>query len=314
MTYSILAHDVRSGQLGVAVQSHYFGVGRSVPWGQAGVGVVATQSVVDPRYGEVGLRLLADGAAPSEALRRLCASDDLREARQVAVMDATGANAAHTGRECVAAAGHHGAPHIATQANLVASPEVWKVMAETFEATEGDELAERLLAALFAAEAAGGDIRGQMSASLLVVADRAGGGPQQERPVDIRVDWSENPLQDLAFLLSRGRALDAVGRIAGQPGLMRGPMTAGPEEVDRALQELEAVQLLVGPSNPEPAVWSSLLLARANRPADAAAVLATASASGREVAEIVRRLAETEVWTGGPQDLEALLHAVPRTT
>ncbi len=307
MTYSILARDPRTGQLGVAVQSHYFGVGRAVPWGEAGVGVVATQSVVNPAYGKDGLRLLADGVDPAQVLDDLRARDELTRMRQVALLDVTGASAAHTGRECVAAAGHEQLDDVSVQANLVASPEVWLAMLDAFAASDGDDLADRLLAALWAAEHAGGDIRGRMSAAMLVVAGEASGVPQHDRPVDIRVDWSDDPLGDLGSLLTKNRALDAVARIAGQPGLMRGPMTAGESEIHDALAELDAAQTVAGPANPEPTVWASLLLARAQRPAEAAATLATISRPASDIAQLVRRLAGTEVWTGGMDELESLL-------
>ena len=204
MTYSIVALDRSTGELGVAVQTRWYGVGRMVPWVEPGVGAVATQSFTEPSYGPGVLSILRAGVAPTEALDRLLAADDRREVRQVGVVAATGATAAHTGARCVEAAGHVMGDGVSCQANMMSKPTVPRAMLEAFEGATGD-LADRLMGALLAAEAEGGDIRGRQSAALLVA---PGNGPREpwRRRFDIRVDDAVAPLEELARLLRLSRA------------------------------------------------------------------------------------------------------------
>ncbi|HEX8335540.1 MAG TPA: DUF1028 domain-containing protein, partial [Pyrinomonadaceae bacterium] len=159
-TYSIVARDPATGELGVAVQSHWFSVGSNVAWAEAGVGAVATQSFIDPSYGKGGLDLMRGGAPAGEALKSLLAKDEGRDVRQVAMIDARGRVAAHTGAKCIEAAGDRTGANYSVQANMMLNDKVWPAMARAFESAPGD-LAERMLAALDAAEGAGGDIRGR---------------------------------------------------------------------------------------------------------------------------------------------------------
>src|SRR6266853_2236686 len=168
MTYSIVARDKKTGEFGVAVQSHYFQVSPAVPWALAGVGAVATQSHVNLRYGPLGLELLQAGYTAEHALRALTAGDPRAEVRQCAIVDAAGNVAAHTGSKCIPAAGHTLGDGFSCQANLMEKDTVWSAMAEAFTTTDAP-LAERMMAALEAAEAEGGDIRGKQSAAMLVV-------------------------------------------------------------------------------------------------------------------------------------------------
>ena len=196
-TYSIVARDPHSGELGVAVQSHWFAVGPIVPWVRAGVGAVATQSIAEPAYGPRALDAMAGGARAREALDELVADDELARFRQVAAVDAHGNAAAFTGEGCIAYAGHQDGHDFSAQANMMASPEVWPAMAHAFEAAAGP-LSRRLLAALHAAEARGGDARGRQSCALVVAP--AHGEPWQ-RTVDLRVDDHPEPLAELDRLL-----------------------------------------------------------------------------------------------------------------
>jgi len=196
-TYSIVARDPRSGELGVAVQSHWFAVGPIVPWVRAGVGAVATQSIAEPAYGPRALDAMAGGARAGEALDELVADDELARFRQVAAVDAHGNAAGFTGDGCIAYAGHQEGHAFSAQANMMASPEVWPAMAHAFEAAAGP-LSRRLLAALHAAEARGGDARGRQSCALVVAP--AHGEPWQ-RTVDLRVDDHPEPLAELDRLL-----------------------------------------------------------------------------------------------------------------
>jgi uncharacterized Ntn-hydrolase superfamily protein len=197
-TYSIVARDPVTGMLGVAVQSHWFSVGPIVPWAEPGVGAVATQSVVEVSYGPGALELLRAGAAPADALAQLVAADPIGDGRQVAVIGADGRVAIHTGASCIPFAGHASGEQVCCQANMMASDTVWPAMLAAYEASAGAPFAERLLAALDAAEAEGGDVRGRQSAALLVVPAE---GPRWETAVSLRVEDHPEPLIELRRLL-----------------------------------------------------------------------------------------------------------------
>lgn len=206
-TYSIVARDPHTGELGVAVQSHWFSVGSVVTWAEAGVGAVATQSFADPAYGALGLELMRAGKTAPEALRGLLASDEGQAVRQVAMIDAAGRVAAHTGEKCIAAAGHTVDEQLqfSVQANLMAKDTVWPAMAAAYRAADGD-LADRLLAALEAAEREGGDIRGRQSAALLIVKAKGSGRPWSDRVFDLRVEDHPDPVTELKRLVRVQRA------------------------------------------------------------------------------------------------------------
>ena len=167
-TFSIVARDPLTGQMGVAVQSHWFSTGSLVTWAEAGVGVVATQSMVEVSYGPKGLDGMRSDKSPQAVLSELLAKDDGRELRQVAMVNASGQVAAHTGARCIAEAGHETGEQFSVQANMMLKNTVWHAMAVAFASTSG-ELSERLMAALVAAQGEGGDIRGKHSAAMLVV-------------------------------------------------------------------------------------------------------------------------------------------------
>jgi uncharacterized Ntn-hydrolase superfamily protein len=257
-TYSIVARDAATGQLGVAVQSHWFSVGGLVTWAEAGVGAVATQSFVEPSYGPLGLDLMRAGKTAPEALRALLAADGNAAVRQVAMIDARGNRAAHTGDLCIAAAGHVEGDGFTAQANLMEKPTVWDAMARAYTAAPGD-LAERLLAALQAAEAEGGDIRGRQSAAILVVAGTSTGRPWADRVVDLRVEDSDDPLGELERLLRLARAYRHMDR---GDGLFAGG------DVDGAAREYGAAETLV-PGNVEMVFWHAVTMVNAGRMDDA---------------------------------------------
>ena len=225
-TYSIVARDPVTGQMGVAVQSHWFAVGQIVPWAEAGVGAVATQSFVDPTYGKLGLDLMRAGKSAPDTLRALLGGDAACEVRQVGIVDANGVVATFTGSRDIVAAGGiaanaSGQPvnvacgsaggtlstgrDFAVQANLMARDTVWPAMAKAFGEAKGD-LAERMLAALDAAQASGGDIRGKQSAALIVVNAKSTGRAWQDKAFDVRVDDHANPLAELRRLVALQRA------------------------------------------------------------------------------------------------------------
>jgi uncharacterized Ntn-hydrolase superfamily protein len=210
-TYSIVAYDPQTEEMGIAVQSHWFSVGASVAWAAAGVGAVATQSFIDPSYGPLGLNLMKAGKSAAEVLTALLAGDPNREVRQVAMVDVQGETTVHTGNRCIQAAGHLQGSGYSVQANMMASEAVWPAMQSAYEKGAGD-LADRMMSALTAAEAAGGDVRGRQSAALLVV---KGGSPVpfwMDRRFDLRVDDHPQPLQELKRLLNLGRVYEHMNR------------------------------------------------------------------------------------------------------
>lgn len=212
-TYSIVARDPVTGCLGAAVQSHWFNVGPLVLWGEAGAGVVATQSFVEPAYGPRGLALMAARTPAPDALARLVEADPESPVRQVAFVDAAGWAAAHTGAGCVADAGHEVGDGFSVQANMMASPDVWPAMAEAYRAGLTDsalDLADRLVAALRAAERVGGDFRGKQSAAILVLRAEPSGEPWHDRLVDLRVEDHPEPVEEIARLLDLQRAYDLM--------------------------------------------------------------------------------------------------------
>ena len=207
-TYSIVARDEKSGEIGVGVQSHYFNVS-VVPWGESGVGVVATQSFVNKSFGLRGLDLLKKDKTPQEALDLLLSEDEGREMRQVSIMDAKGNVATHTGSKCIRHAGHKIGKNYSVQANMMLSEKVWPLMAEAFEKNEDLPLAERIIKSLEAAESVGGDIRGRQSANLVIYRGEISEEKWEDPLIDLRVDDDyEDPLKELNRLLRIYRAYE----------------------------------------------------------------------------------------------------------
>jgi uncharacterized Ntn-hydrolase superfamily protein len=248
-TYSIVARDAATGELGVAVQSHWFAVGPIVPWVRAGVGAVASQSIAEPAYGPRALDRLAAGEGAGAVLEALARDDELARFRQVAVVDARGEAAAHTGDGCIAHAGHQTGEQFSVQANMMVSPAVWPAMAAAFEAAMGP-LARRLLAALCGAEAAGGDARGRQSSALVVA---AAGDEAWRHAVDVRVDDHPEPLTELERLLDLA---DAYAMASEADELV------GHGRLEEAGERYQRASALV-PGNHELLFWAGLAAARA---------------------------------------------------
>jgi uncharacterized Ntn-hydrolase superfamily protein len=253
-TFSIVARDPATGELGVAVQSHWFSVGAIVPWAEAGVGAVATQSFVDPSYGKLGLDLMRAGKSAPDALKALLAGDEARDVRQVAMIDAQGRVMAHTGAKDIPAAGHIVGENYSVQANLMLNDKIWPAMARAFETTKGD-LAERMLAALDAAQAVGGDIRGKQSAALIVVTGKPTGRAWADRVFDLRVDDAAEPLQELRRLVTLQRAYNHMNA---------GDLAVEHKENEKALAEYGAASKLV-PDNAEMVYWHAVALVNMGR-------------------------------------------------
>lgn len=295
-TYSIVARDAETGQLGVAVQSHWFSVGSSVAWAESGVGAIATQSFIDPSYGALGLVLLESGKTPTEALTGLLTADAYPEVRQVGMVDASGRTAVHTGDLAIAEACDHEGEGFTVQANLMHFDTVCGAMIRAFTSSAGD-LADRLMAALEAAEAAGGDIRGRQSAALLVVAAEPSGRPWEDRLYDLRVDDHEQPLIELRRLLSVARAYDHMNE-----GDAR--VTAG--DIDGALQSYRAAERLL-PGESEPVFWHAVTLASVGRVDESIPLFAEAYRLRPEWRELVSRLVPARLL---PDDEEMIARIV----
>jgi uncharacterized Ntn-hydrolase superfamily protein len=278
-TYSIVARDPASGRLGVAVQSHYFSVGSVVTWAEPEVGAVATQSFVDPSYGPLGLELMRSGRSAPEALAGLLVADAAREMRQVAMVDAKGSAAAHTGTRCIAEAAHIVGEGFSVQANMMHRKTVCPAMAGAYRDTISD-LPERLMASLEAAEAEGGDIRGMQSAAMLVVDATATGRPWAERVIDIRVEDAAQPLVELRRLLGVRRAY--LARNMAEAAFARGDIEEGNREYQRAEQ--------LGGENPEMRFWHAIALVNAERIEEAAPLFKEVFAKERRWLELAERL------------------------
>ena len=280
-TYSIVAVDSVTGDIGVAVQSHWFSVGSIVSWAEPGVGAVATQSFVDPSYGPRGLYLMRTGTPAPAALAALLRADPDSQVRQVAMIDAQGRVAAHTGSRDIPAAGQHVGRWYSVQANLMRNDRVWPAMARAFETTQGD-LAERLMAALDAAEAAGGDIRGKQSAAIVVVSgDRS--RPAWERVFDLRVEDHPDPLGELRRLLTVARAYQAA--TAGDNYVTAGHIDSALVAYRRASEFLPDAA-----TNGELAYWVGVTLADQGRVDESIAWFQRAFHQDASWIELLRRL------------------------
>ncbi|HEV8426845.1 MAG TPA: DUF1028 domain-containing protein [Pyrinomonadaceae bacterium] len=253
-TFSIVARDPATGELGVAVQSHWFSVGPIVPWAEAGVGAVATQSFVDPSYGKNGLDLMRAGKSAPDALKELLAKDEGRDVRQVAMIDAQGRVDAWTGKNDIQAVGHIVGKNFSVQANLMLNDKVWPAMARAFESTKGD-LADRMLAALDAAQAVGGDIRGRQSAAMVVVTGKPTGLAWKDRTFDLRVEDSPQPLLELRRLVKLQRAYSHMNA---------GDLAVEKKDNEGALREYGAAEKLV-PNNAEMIYWHAVALVNMGR-------------------------------------------------
>lgn len=249
-TFSIVARDAETGEMGVAVQSHWFSVGSLVTWGEAGVGVVATQSFVNPSFGLRGLALLKNGLTANQAVDVLTANDDGRDVRQLAILDSKGNVAAYTGKKCIPAAGDIQGDNFSCQANLMLNDKVWPAMAKAFEESKGQPLAERLVAALEAAQSVGGDIRGKQSAAILVVRGKSTGKVWEDRLIDLRVEDSEEPIVEIKRLLKVHRAYDHMNA---------GDLAVEHNNMELAMKEYSTAESMF-PDNAEMKFWHAVTL------------------------------------------------------
>jgi uncharacterized Ntn-hydrolase superfamily protein len=302
-TYSIVARDPATGDLGVAVQSHWFSVGSIVTWAEAGVGAIATQSFVDPGYGHRGLELMRKGVRAPDVLQQLVAKDTQRDGRQVAMIDVNGLVSAYTGQSAIAAAGHHVGKNYSVQANMMANPRVWPAMATAFEQAPGD-LADRMLAALEAAEKAGGDVRGRQSAAILIVKAKGTGRPWAgaDRVFDLRVEDHPAPVEELRRLIRLQRAYAHANR---------GDELMTEQKVDLALKEYEAASRLA-PEIVELPFWHAVTLASIGREAEAAPIFKAVFAKEPIWSELLERLPPAGLFPKDPALIKRIQALSPK--
>ena len=297
-TFSIVARDPATGELGVAVQSHWFSVGSIVTWAEAGVGAVATQSFVDPSYGKNGLDLMRAGKSAPDTLKELLEKDEGREVRQVAMIDAQGRVDAWTGKNDIQAAGHIVGNNFSAQANLMLNDKVWPAMARAFENTKGD-LAERMLAALDAGQEVGGDIRGKQSAALIVVTGKPTGQAWKDRTFDLRVDDSPQPLVELRRLVKLQRAYNHMNA---------GDLAVEKKDNEGALREYGAAEKLV-PESAEMIYWHAVALVNMGRVDESLPLFRKVFAMDKNWITLTPRLPKSGLLPNDPKIIERILAA-----
>jgi uncharacterized Ntn-hydrolase superfamily protein len=294
-TFSIVARDPETGDLGVAVQSHYFSVGPIVPWAEPGVGAVATQSLVEVAYGPKGLALMRDGRSAKDALAKLLEDDQFRDVRQVAMVDAKGVVAVHTGTKCIPDAGNDVGEQFSVQANLMATKNVWPAMAEGYRAAKGD-FPERLLQALEAGQRAGGDIRGQQSAAIVIVKGTRSDKPWADRVMEIRVEDSPKPIAELRRLVGLWRAYKKSDE--GDAFITEG-------KVEEALAAYsEAARL--APGNYELLFWQAATLWKLGREKEATPLFKKVFARDTRWVKLVPRLVPPGLLPDDPESIKRI--------
>ena len=301
-TYSIVARDPATGQLGVAVQSHYFSVGPIVPWAAAGVGAVATQSLVLVDYGPNGLELMRGGMTAQQVLDSLLKTDAHNEARQVAMVDAKGGVAAYTGKGCIPDAGHQTGAQFSVQANLMAKPSVWPAMAAAYERAQGD-LAERMLQALEAAQKEGGDIRGQQSAAILVVKPESTGKPWKDWVYNLRVEDHLEPLKELRRLVRLQRAYNLNGQ---------GDDFMAEKKSAEAMTAYEQSAKLA-PEVVELQFWAALTMYTNGREAEGLKLFREVFSRERLWMDLIPRLAKVGLFPDDPKKIDEVQRQRPRS-
>jgi len=300
-TYSIVAIDKESGEIGAAVQSHWFSVGSSVIWAEAGVGAVCTQSFIEPSYGPLGLELMGAGKTSEEALAGLLRADRSEAVRQVAMIDSQGRVAAHTGKKCIPEAGHFAGNGFSCQANLMLKNTVWSAMAKAFESTPG-ELVDRLMAALEAAEREGGDIRGKQSAAILVVKGKNSGAWWKDRTFDLRVEDNPAPLVELKRLIRLKKAYNSMNR--GDDLLTENKVEEAMKCYTRAME--------MYPDNAEMVFWSAVTLASMGKVNESLPLFKRAFAMDNNWAVLVKRLPQVDQLPKDKALLKKILDQAPK--
>jgi len=296
-TFSIVARDTATGEMAVGVQSHWFSVGTIVSWGRSGTGVVATQSFVNPAYGPNGLQLMAEGKSATEALQTLVAADRGRDYRQVAFLDASGQVSAYTGEKCILAASHQMGDNYSVQANMMLNEDVVPAMSKAYVDNHHLPLAERVVAAMQAAQKAGGDIRGKQSAVLLVVGPDPVAEIWMDKKINIRVDDHQEPVKELDRLLRVHRAYDHMNQ---------GDLAIEHEDMELALQEYGAAEAMF-PRNLEMKYWKAVALANKGRLSEALPIFEYVFDRDTNWKELTRRLPASGLLMVSEEELKEIL-------
>jgi uncharacterized Ntn-hydrolase superfamily protein len=296
-TFSIVARDEKTGEMAVGVQSHWFSVGTAVSWGEAGIGVVATQSFTNKSFGPRGLDLLRRGLTAQEALDILLKDDEGREVRQVAILDNKGNVATHTGKLCIQFASHLQGKQFSVQSNMMLGDQVCKAMAASFEKSHSKPLAERVLMALEAAQLVGGDIRGQQSAAFLVVPAKSDAKPWEERTLDLRVDDDKAPIGELRRLYQVHCAYEHMNK---------GDLAVEKMDMATAMKEYNTAMKLL-PGNLEMQYWTGITLANNKQIEKALPILKKVFATNKNWKELTRRLPAVNLLTVSEADLKRIM-------
>jgi uncharacterized Ntn-hydrolase superfamily protein len=296
-TYSIVARDPNTGLMGVGVQSHWFSVGSVVSWGEAGVGVVATQSLVNKSFGLRGLDLLKRGKTPQEAIEILLSDDEGRNVRQVSILNAKGDVFTHTGLQCIKHAGHIIDSNFSVQANMMLTDKVWSAMAKSFKPNKNLPLPERIVKALEAAESAGGDIRGKQSAALLIVEGKAPENKWEDPLIDLRVEDHLEPLKELSRLLKIWRAYEHMNN---------GDLSIEQKDMKKALKEYNAAMEKF-PENLEMKYWTAVSLANNSKMDDALVLFKEVFEKDNNWRSLTERLPEAELLNVEKEELKKIL-------
>jgi uncharacterized Ntn-hydrolase superfamily protein len=296
MTFSIVAFDAKSGMMGVAVQSHWFSVGSVVTWAEAGVGVVATQAMVDVSYGPLGLEMMSMGMSAAEALKGRMMLDGQRDLRQVAMIDWYGRVAVHTGERCIACAGHEAGEGFSVQANMMANDRVWPAMAMGYRETVG-ELPDRMLAALEAGQAVGGDVRGQQSAAILVVKTKSSEKPWENTLLDLRVEDHNQPVAELKRLIGLHKAYSLMNM---------GDDYLGKGKIEDALNAYRTAASMAS-GDGEIVFWQAVTLVELDRMSEALPLFKEAFKINPGLVVLVPRLAPVGILQADPVKLQKIL-------
>ncbi len=295
-TFSIVARDTITGEMGVAVQSHWFSVGTIVSWGEAGVGVVATQSFVNPSFGPRGLALLKQGLTADQVLNLMIEADPGKDVRQLAILDSRGNVAAHTGKNCIADAGHIVGDNFSVQANMMLNNTVWNAMEQAFTKSTGT-LAERLLLSLEAAQEAGGDIRGKQSTALLVVKPESSGQVWLDRKVDIRVDDHPEPIKELRRILKVHQAYEHMNN---------GDLAIEHNDMDLAMKEYSTAEAMF-PENEEMKYWHAVTLANIGELLESLPLFREVFKKNKNWVELTPRLIKSQLLLVTDDELKTIL-------
>lgn len=296
-TFSIVARDPQTGEMGVAVQSHWFSVGTSVSWAEAGVGAVATQSFTNKSFGIRGLNLLRSGLTAQQALDSLLDNDEGRDVRQVAVIDSKGNVAAYTGKGCIDYAIHIKGNNFSVQSNMMLTNKVSQAMADAFEKSRGKALADRMITALEAGQKAGGDIRGKQSAAIIIVPGKSEGKPWNERTVDLRVDDNPEPIKELRRLYNVQIAYQHMNN---------GDLAVEKNDMNKAMNEYNAAMKMF-PQNLEMQYWTAITLANNKQMNKALLILKNVFHKDPSWKELTRRLPKVNLLTVSRADLNRIL-------